>query len=186
MILSSVFIIFICFSHGFTSAFSIKSLHTTGYDFQCLFKDMGTVFITNALSDVIAQVTENRQSHANISSIKQATSQVVKLPLPEYDIHRTKRFAVFGFFDGGFGHTWFLLLDQFIPGSSKFNIIQKLIADTTIFTSLWCAWFLVLMGLLDGSLIKKIKDNRLGKEYRELYALSVGYAVTFSYITYMS
>ena len=190
----SLFILFISSSHNYiVEAFNAKrsniyprsrhhetsTLKLMDYDYQGLITDMGTVFISNAVSDVIAQVTENRKSVRKISSITQVS---LKSSLPtasviqpqKIDLERTKRFALFGFFDGAFGHTWFILLDQFITGTDNINIVQKIVADAVIFTPLWCIWFLVLMGIFEGSLITKIKENKFVNEYKELLALDLG------------
>ena len=59
-------------------------------------KDMLTVFGTTTLSDTIAQIAER-------------TNTNIKIPI---DKQRLIRFAIFGFFDGAVGHTWFETLDK--------------------------------------------------------------------------
>ena len=50
--------------------------------------------------------------------------------------------------------------------------IKKL---SKVFTPLWCAWFLVGMGILEGSLTKKFTNNVISTEYKELLAIDVGW-----------
>ena len=149
------------------------------YDYIGLFNDMGTVFVSNAISDLIAQITEKRKldplATVTSSSLSSATTSSSSL-LPQsfdLDFERTKRFAYFGFFDGAFGHTWFLVLDYYITGITNMDVVYKVIADTTIFTPLWCIWFLVVMGILEGSLMNKLNENKLQSEYKELLAIDL-------------
>ena len=150
------------------------------YDYTGLFNDMGTVFASNAISDLIAQITEKRKldplaTVTSSSTTTSATSSSSSL-LPQsfdLDFERTKRFAFFGFFDGAFGHTWFLLLDYYITGITNVDVVYKVIADTVIFTPLWCIWFLVVMGILEGSLVNKLNENKLQSEYKELLAIDL-------------
>lgn len=151
------------------------------YDYTGLVNDMTTVFVGNAVSDAIAQITEKRRlklDNVEPSSTLISTSSVSNIQLSSLssllDFDRTKRFALFGIVDGAFGHNWFLILDYFIKGNQNVDVFYKVVADTTIFTPIWCVWFLVVMGLLEGSLFNKFKENKFRIEYRELLFIDLG------------
>lgn len=132
--------------------------------------DMLTVFGTTTLSDFIAQTAERSQQALKADGIPFV-----------FDAARLKRFALFGFFDGAVGHTWFQLLDKYITGSDTTAIIQKVIADTSLFTPFWCLWFVIGMAI-----IKRNFDfvGALKSEYKELLAIDVGFFLPLSCIVY--
>ena len=88
-----------------------------------LLADMGTVFISNGISDTVAQFTEQRNGGADLTKTQDSWS---------LDFDRVKRFAFFGFLDGAVGHTWFIQLDNFIHGTDGVSVVYKVIADTVV------------------------------------------------------
>jgi len=65
------------------------------------------------------------------------------------DYLRTSRFAVFGFFDGAVGHSWFHTLESYITEYRIVDIIARILADAVIYTPIWCLWFLTAMNCLE-------------------------------------
>jgi hypothetical protein len=124
-----------------------------------LIADMVTVLSTNTLSDFLAQSGEKSKKALEGGSIG------------SLDFERLLRFAVFGFFDGAVGHGWFIALDQVIKGTDAVSIIEKISADTLIYTPVWCAWFVVGMSILKRNfdVVKALKY-----EWKELLFIDLG------------
>ena len=88
-----------------------------------------------------------------------------------FDANRLTRFAVFGFLDGAVGHNWFILLDNVIKGTGNVAVIEKIAADTIVYTPVWCFWFVCGMSLLKQNFdfVKALKS-----EWRELCWIDLG------------
>lgn len=95
--------------------------------------DMITAAFLGVSSDCIAQITSQEFEDSKPSTF--ITTILVKKW--NYDWDRSGRFAIFGFFDGAVGHTWFYTLEHFIKDSRAVDIITKIVADTTVSQQLY-------------------------------------------------
>ena len=114
------------------------------------------------LIDSIAQSTEKVKHVLEGATIKDT----------KWDLNRSLRFAVFGFMDGTVGHGWFQWLDGVVRGSDNTAVVEKIILDTSIYTPIWCFWFVVAMSLLKGNwdVITTLKN-----EWKELAWLDLDF-----------
>ena len=127
-----------------------------------LLADMVTVLGTTSLSDFIAQSTEKSQSLLANNSFS-----------TQFDSKRLLRFTAFGFLDGAIGHTWFQLLDKAINGNGGIFVVEKIAADTFIYTPVWCFWFVAGMSILKGNFNIA---QALKSEWKELLWIDLGYS----------
>jgi len=133
-------------------------------------KDMISVSALTCIGDGIAQTAqiisnycdrfENRikiQENSlptnkwnNLSqNLKPSATVLLNSIYKEFDMNRFRNFAVFGFLDGAVSHSWFLLLDHFIKGHQLIDILARILADNLLYTSVWCAWFISAMALVE-------------------------------------
>lgn len=124
-----------------------------------LLADMVTVLGTTSLSDFIAQSTEKSQS------------LLANNKLSQFDSNRLLRFTVFGFLDGAVGHGWFQLLDKVINGNGGIFVVEKIAADSLIYTPVWCFWFVSAMSILKGNFDI---TQALKSEWKELLWIDLG------------
>jgi len=165
---------------------SVQDVYHQVLENNGLLTDMTTVFISNTVSDCIAQYTE-KQKVIDVSVLSADASPLETISDESnsgFNVGRVIRFAIFGFFDGAVGHNWFIALDQVIQGTDGISIVYKVIADTLVFTPVWVAWFLFAMGLLEGNLQKKVTTNKLQSEYKELLYIDVGFFLPLSTVVY--
>eukprot|EP01036_Dinobryon_divergens_P036140 gene36140-46988_t len=135
-----------------------------------LLADMVTVLGTTSLSDFIAQSTEKSQS------------LLANNALPtRFDSNRLLRFTIFGFLDGAVGHGWFQLLDQVINGNGGIFVVEKIAADSLIYTPVWCFWFVSAMSVLKGNFDI---TQALKSEWKELLWIDLGFFLPLSCIVY--
>lgn len=90
--------------------------------------DMMTAAALGVISDCIAQISSHDFEDGKSSK------GIINFLLKKwkYDQDRSGRFAIFGFFDGAIGHTWFYTLEHFVKDSTAVDIITKVVVDTIV------------------------------------------------------
>jgi hypothetical protein len=129
-----------------------------------LVSDMVVAACLSAVSDGVAQLTEST------TPIISTNSSSPKFIFP-YDYQRTKRFLLFGFLDGAFGHSWFYILERFIRDNQVIDILRKIAADSLLYTPIWCVWFICVMTWLENGHWRGLFDI-LKKNWFSLFRLS--------------
>mmetsp|Transcript_27378 Transcript_27378/g.41441 ORF Transcript_27378/g.41441 Transcript_27378/m.41441 type:complete len:307 (+) Transcript_27378:77-997(+) len=111
----------------------------------------------NAISDTFAQciAVDNEGSYE-----KQRKSALDTTLDFAYDSARTLRLSLFGLFDGAVSHLWFLALDLMVgQGQGLFDTVLKTVADASVYTPLWCLWFLAFMTMMKPHTNSELHDS---------------------------
>ncbi len=105
-----------------------------------------SLFSTDSSSATLPRSPPSSLSSSVMSLFSKLRQSMMSVKL---DYLRTSRFAVFGFFDGAVGHSWFHTLESYIPDYRIVDIIARILADAVIYTPIWCLWFLTAMNCLE-------------------------------------
>jgi hypothetical protein len=189
-----------------TDALSVASIFLQHTSQASLLRDMCTASLLGTMSDFFAQIiglAENSHKRTikinpnNTSSSNYAQQLLTALKEVkfhrDYNMKRTLRFLIFGFFDGAVGHTWFYSLDEWIKGHHWYEVLLRVVLDTTVsiryfhvnllivcvlkmeflqvYTPIWCVWFLAMMTLLERGSLSGLRGI-IHKEWWSLCRLS--------------
>ena len=134
---------------GFDTAKTLFRAYQTAAENSGLLTDIFTSGAINTLSDSLAQRIEVDDA-ATINPSVDGSSVFRN----NFDVYRTMRLVLFGLADGAVSHGWFVGLDQvFGDGDELMDAVVKTFADISVYTPLWCAWFLAAMTILEAVVV---------------------------------
>eukprot|EP00520_Triparma_pacifica_P001663 CAMPEP_0118642514 /NCGR_PEP_ID=MMETSP0785-20121206/5873_1 /TAXON_ID=91992 /ORGANISM="Bolidomonas pacifica, Strain CCMP 1866" /LENGTH=300 /DNA_ID=CAMNT_0006534065 /DNA_START=161 /DNA_END=1059 /DNA_ORIENTATION=- len=146
-----------------------------------LIQDSVTGAAINTISDILAQRRLEYPIHDYIAT--NITTNITTNIIP--DVPRTLNYLRFGIFDGALSHYWFILLDSLIlptPLNPTLQNISKVILDATVYTPIWCCWFLFYMSIT--SIPPTNPFTSISKTFLPLYLGNIGFFLPLTFLIY--
>jgi hypothetical protein len=80
------------------------------------------------------------------------------------------RYCFFGIADGSMGHIWYGNIDKVLTGTGAANVAAKVLADLSLYTTIYCAVFIAFFAIMEGMNLQEIRLRVDAKLWEMVFA----------------